>query len=185
MVALFFKIKKWGIEMLYLKIGTHAGTLDKIALGAGVFAGFLFGGWNELLTALLVMQALDIITGLLVGGKDKDISSSVMNAGIKKKVGTWAAIIMANTIDIVLFDSQPVAQTGIIFVLIGNEGLSLVENLGKLGVPMPDMITKYLIQIRNHSDKTEVKAGDLPANLIEKVVITQEDGIPQVLHKDK
>ncbi|WP_081835448.1 phage holin family protein [Carnobacterium jeotgali] len=71
--------------MLYLKLGTHAGTLDKIALTLGLLAGFLFGGWHELLTALLILQGLDIFTGLLVGGKDKNISSSVMNAGIKKK----------------------------------------------------------------------------------------------------
>ncbi|WP_051926199.1 phage holin family protein [Carnobacterium jeotgali] len=171
--------------MLYLKLGTHAGTLDKIALTLGLLAGFLFGGWHELLTALLILQGLDIFTGLLVGGKDKNISSSVMNAGIKKKIGTWIAIILAHVIDIVLFDKQPVAQMGIIFVLLGNEGLSLVENLGKLGVPIPEMITKYLIQIRSHGDKQEVKAGDLPASGIEQVVVVPEEGKPQILTKDE
>lgn len=171
--------------MLYLKLGTHAGTLDKIALTAGVLAGFLFGGWHYLLTALLLMQGLDIISGLLVGGKDKNISSSVMNAGVKKKIGTWVAIIMAHVIDIVLFEGQPVAQTGIIFVLLGNEGLSLVENLGKLGVPIPDFITKYLIQIRSHGDKEEVKVGDLPASPIEQVTVISEDGQEQILTQDK
>lgn len=171
--------------MLYLKLGTHAGTLDKITLTLGLLSGFLFGGWHELLTALLLMQGLDIITGLLVGGKDKNISSAVMNSGVKKKIGTWIAIILAHVIDIVLFDGQPVAQMGIIFVLIGNEGLSLIENLGKLGVPIPEMITKYLIQIRSHGDKQEVKAGDLPASGIEQVVVVPEEGKPQILTKDE
>lgn len=171
--------------MLYLKLGTHAGTLDKIALTLGLLAGFLFGGWHELLTSLLILQGLDVFTGLLVGGKDKNISSSVMNAGIKKKTGTWIAIILAHVIDIVLFDGQPVAQMGIIFVLLGNEGLSLVENLGKLGVPIPEMITKYLIQIRSHGDKQEVKTGDLPAPAIQQVTVITEEGKPQVLTKDK
>lgn len=171
--------------MLYLKLGTHAGTLDKIALVLGLIAGFLFGGWHNLLTALLILQGLDIVTGLLVGGKDKNINSSVMNAGVKKKIGTWIAIVLAHVIDIVLFDEQPVAQMGIIFVLLGNEGLSLVENLGKLGVPIPEMITKYLIQIRNHGDKQEVKTGDLPAPAIQQVTVITEEGKPQVLTKDK
>lgn len=171
--------------MLYLKLGTHAGTLDKIALVAGLGAGFLFGGWSELLTALLIMQGLDIITGLLVGGKDKNISSDVMNAGVKKKVGTWIAIILAHVIDVVLFDGQPVAQTGIIFVLIGNEGLSLVENLGKLGVYLPESVTKYLIQIRSHGDKQEMKAGDVPASEIQQVTVITDEGQPQTITRDE
>ncbi|WP_029276319.1 phage holin family protein [Carnobacterium jeotgali] len=104
---------------------------------------------------------------------------------LRKKIGTWIAIILAHVIDIVLFDKQPVAQMGIIFVLLGNEGLSLVENLGKLGVPIPEMITKYLIQIRSHGDKQEVKAGDLPASGIEQVVVVPEEGKPQILTKDE
>lgn len=141
--------------MLYVKLGTYAGTLDKVALSFGLIAGFLFGGWTELLTAFLMLQGLDIITGLLTGTKKEGISSSRMHEGIKKKTGSWIGLILAHVIDMVLFDGQSVAITGLVFVLISNEGLSLVENLSILGVPMPDFITQYLEQVRSHRDTIE------------------------------
>lgn len=150
--------------MFYMKLGTYAGTLDKIALSFGLMAGFLFGGWTHLLTAFLMLQGLDILTGLLIGTKNKDVSSSRMHEGIKKKVGSWIALILANVIDMVIFDGQSVAITGLAFVMISNEGLSLVENLGILGIAMPDFITQYLEQVRKHKDTIEYNTGNVPTD---------------------
>ena len=140
----------------YLKIG-EVFTLDKVLLIGGGLAGFLFGGWSELLTALLVIQALDITTGFLVGVKNKGVSSKEMRAGLIRKVGVWILVIFAHTIDTVLLDGQLVAQTGVLFAFIANEGLSLVENLGNIGVIVPESVTKYLAQVKNRgeSDNTD------------------------------
>lgn len=135
----------------YLKIG-EVFTLDKVLLIGGGLAGFLFGGWSELLTALLVIQALDIITGFLVGVKNEGVSSKEMRAGLIRKMGVWILVIFAHTIDTVLLDGQLVAQTGVLFAFIANEGLSLVENLGNIGVIVPESVTKYLAQVKNKSD---------------------------------
>lgn len=162
--------------MLFLKIGTHTATLDKISLACGITVGFLFGGWTELLTAVLVLHVLDLITGMMVAGKLNEIGSKEMNMGIKKKAGNWITLILAHVIDVVLFDTQPIAVTGMSFVLISNEGLSIVENLGNLGVYMPDFITKYLKQIRDEGDIAEFKFGEEPDKNIERVVIEDEDG---------
>lgn len=140
----------------YLKIG-EVFALDKVLLIGGGLAGFLFGGWSELLTALLVIQALDIITGFLVGVKNEGVSSKEMRAGLIRKVGVWILVIFAHTIDTVLFDGQLVAQTGVLFAFIANEGLSLAENLGNIGVIVPESVTKYLAQVKNRgeSDNTD------------------------------
>lgn len=140
----------------YLKIG-EVFALDKVLLIGGGLVGFLFGGWSELLTALLVIQALDIITGFLVGVKNEGVSSKEMRAGLIRKVGVWILVIFAHTIDTVLLDGQLVAQTGVLFAFIANEGLSLTENLGNIGVIVPESVTKYLAQVksRGESDNTD------------------------------
>lgn len=162
--------------MYFFKVSTHTATLNKISLVCGVTVGFLFGEWTELLTAVLVLHVLDMITGIMAAGKLNDISSIKMNKGIKKKVGNWIALILANVIDVVLFDKQPIAVTGLAFVLIANEGLSIVENLGNLGVMLPDFITRYLKQIRNGGDTSEFTLGKEPDKTIERVIVEDEDG---------
>lgn len=139
------------------KMGTHSHMLDRVLLASGVTAGFLFGGWSELLTAFLVMQGLDILTGVLKGGKNREINSRKMHEGVKKKIGQWIGLVMANTVDIVLFDKQPIAITALTFVFIGGEGLSIVENLGVIGVTMPEFMTKYLVQIRDSGNPENEK----------------------------
>lgn len=150
------------ILMYFFKIGTYSATLNKVSLICGMTVGFLFGGWTELLTAVLVLHVLDMITGIMAAGKRNEIDSIVMNKGVKKKTGNWIALILANTIDIVLFDKQPIAVTGMAFVLIANEGLSIVENLGNIGVYIPNAIKKYLKQIRDGGDAAEFTLGEEP-----------------------
>ena len=162
--------------MYFFKVSTHTATLNKISLVCGVTVGFLFGGWTELLTAVLVLHVLDMITGIMVAGKLHDISSIKLNKGIKKKVGNWIALILAHVIDMVLFDGQPITVTGMAFVLVANEGLSIVENLGNLGVMLPEFITRYLKQIRDGGDTAEFQLGKEPDKTIERVIVEDEDG---------
>lgn len=167
-----------GVEILmyFFKVSTHSATLNKISLACGITVGFLFGGWTELLTAVLILHVLDMITGIMVAGKFNEIGSDKMNKGIKKKAGNWIALILAHVIDVVLFDGQQIAITGMSFVLIANEGLSIVENLGNLGVYIPDFILRYLKQIRDGGDTSEFKLGEEPDKTIERVIIEDEDG---------
>lgn len=118
-------------------------------MGVGAVIGFLFGGWTELLTAILVVQGVDIVTGVLVGGMKKEINSKKMSAGVNKKIGGWLGLILAHVADKVLFDGQSIAVTGLAFTLIGGEGLSVIENLGVLGVPIPDFISGRFEQIQD------------------------------------
>lgn len=134
----------------YLKIGEGI-TLDKVLMVSGGLAGFIFGGWHELMGVLLVIQGLDIITGILVGIKDKGVSSTVMRKGLVKKVGIWVLVIFAHMIDITLFDGSMVAQMSVLFAFVAQESLSLTENLGNLGIIVPESVSEYLAQVKNKS----------------------------------
>ena len=103
------------------------------------------------MTALLVIQAADIATGVLVGGKDKDISSRAFFDGLKKKVGMWVLIILANVLDGTFLGGVPVLKSEVCTFLLAGEGLSLIENVGLLGAPIPSFVTQYLEKLRDDS----------------------------------
>ena len=140
----------------YLKMGSGL-QLDTVLLVGGSLAGFFFGGWHQMLTILLVVQGLDILTGLLAGAKNKGISSKTMREGIIRKIGIWILIVFCHMLDLVLFQGNMVAQSGVLFAFIAQEGLSLTENLGNIGVIVPESVTQYLAQVkdRGKSDNTD------------------------------
>lgn len=115
------------------------------------------------MTTLLVLNLSDIATGVLKGSKKHELGSRELHRGIRKKVGQWILIIVANSVDVVAFGNMPVAKTGVVGMLIGVEGTSIVENLAEIGVPIPESIKKYLVQIRQDSE------GNLPEEIDKKV----------------
>ena len=135
----------------YLKIG-EGFTLDKVLMVSGGLIGFIFGGWHELMGVLLVIQGLDVLTGFLVGVKNKGVSSKEMRLGLIRKAGVWILVIFAHMLDIVLFKGSMVAQMSILFAFIGQEGLSLTENLGNLGIIVPESVSQYLSQVKNKGE---------------------------------
>lgn len=126
--------------------------LQPIFAFVGVIVYYLFGSWIELMTVLIVLNTLDVLTGLMSGTKKRKLSSKRFYNGIKRKSGMWILIIVANLIDTITFSSMPVAKTAMCSYLIGIEGLSNLENLGKMGVPMPTWINKTLEQLKSDND---------------------------------
>lgn len=111
----------------------------------------IFGTWLPLMTALLVIQAADIVTGFMVGGKKKEISSATFFDGLKKKVGMWMLIVLANILDVTFLGGVPVLKSAVCTFLLAGEGLILVENAGLLGAPVPQFIKDYLEKLRDDS----------------------------------
>lgn len=126
-----------------------------VVASSGLLLSFLFGTWTPLLTALLVFQVIDIITGIMVGGKKREISSESFFDGFKKKVGMWLLLIVANIIDVTLVGGVPAMKSAVSGLLIAGEGMSLLENLTLLGVPIPKKVTKFFEQLKEDSDKEE------------------------------
>lgn len=90
----------------------------------------------------------------MVGKRKKEVSSETFFEGLGKKVGMWIMLILANIMDITFLGGVPVCKSAISGALVAGEGLSLVENLGLLGVPIPTKITDFLKQIQEeNSDK--------------------------------
>jgi len=122
--------------------------------GASITLAYLLGGLDNLVAAFAIFMACDYITGLMVGFKEKQINSYRAFRGIAKKVGMFTFVIIANQLDIVTGNEGGFLRDTMLWFLIGTEGISIVENIGKLGVKPPEFIIKALEQL---SEKGEDK----------------------------
>ena len=122
----------------------------------GVIAGivtYLFGAWDVAFQVLCVFMVIDYITGTMCGYVTKELSSQIGFKGILKKVAMLISIIVAVEVDRVL--ETDVLRIAVIFCLIGNEGISLLENLTKLGVPIPERLVNALLQLKGKGDEDD------------------------------
>lgn len=115
----------------------------------GIFI-FLFGAWDIMFQVLVVFVVLDYITGVMKGYVTGELSSKTGFKGIIKKMATIATVIVAVLIDRIM--NVNCLRTATIFCLIGNEGISLLENFSSLGVPIPIKLMEALKQLRNKGD---------------------------------
>ena len=126
------------------------------AIGAAF--SFLVGGVDKLISALLVFVALDYVTGLLAAWKTSTLDSKKGFEGIKRKVVMLLIVIMAHWIDACLFGVSTF-RSMVIFAYLGNEGLSILENLDRMGYGeyIPVVIRDKLAQLR--AEKSALRNG--------------------------
>ena len=128
-------------------------TIQFVFAGIGGWLGYFLGGCDGLLYALLAFVAADYFTGVMCGISDKTLSSDVGFRGICRKVLIFILIGIANIMDIQVIGTGSVLRTAIIFFYISNEGVSLLENAGHLGLPIPENLKTVLEQLHERSEK--------------------------------
>lgn len=125
----------------------------------GGWLGWFLGGCDGLLYTLIAFVVIDYITGVMCGVADKKLSSGVGFKGICRKVLIFMLVGIANILDMEVIGTGSVLRTAIIFFYISNEGVSLLENAGHLGLPIPQKMKDVLEQLhkRSESDESEEK----------------------------
>lgn len=131
---------------------------------AGV--AFLVGGIDKLIISFTVLMVVDYFTGVLVGGKERSVSSKRAYKGIKKKAGMIFAVILAQQLDYIT-NGEGLLRNAMLMLLIATEGISITENLGKLGVPIPQKLLKVLEQFTADSNQTDSTKAN-PSDKIKK-----------------
>lgn len=135
--------------------------LNALALAltsVGAVLGIFFGKINGLLIALIVAVIFDYVSGLLSAIINKQLSSSVGFKGIAKKVLIFLIVGIANLIDVyVLGGESAVLRTSVIFFYMANEGISILENAGECGLPIPTKLRNLLAQLKDKHDKGDEK----------------------------
>ena len=114
---------------------------------------------------LMVMMIIDYLSGMSVAWSEGTLSSRVGAKGIVKKVGYMALIVVAMGVDYLIYSGITAANIevgynmwfGLLVAvwLIINEMISILENLSKLGVPIPDFLTKIIKRLKNSAERKE------------------------------
>lgn len=113
----------------------------------------LWGGMDGLLFALLAVMCLDFATGLIVGGAQRKLNSEVCFRGLAKKMLILVMVALGHVLDAHIFGgSAAVCRSAVIGFYVANEGLSILENAGKLGMPFPKKLRQMLEQLKNEED---------------------------------
>jgi toxin secretion/phage lysis holin len=121
-----------------------------VAVG-GAAASYLFGGWSHLLTILLTFVALDYVTGFAAAAKEGKLNSEIGMWGIAKKVGIFAIVAIAHLVDRALGDAH-LFRDAAVFFFLANELLSVIENAGRIGVPIPPVMQRAVEVLRGKSE---------------------------------
>lgn len=124
---------------------------------SGTMATFLFGEWNNALQALAMFMLLDYITGVLAAymRPRSKLSSKRGLKGIAKKLTLISLIVSAHYLDLAI--GQNVFCLLLTYFMLGNEGLSIIENAAYCGVPVPAALKEKLEQLAQ--EKQEAKQG--------------------------
>ena len=126
----------------------------------GGWLGYFLGGCDGILIALLIFMTVDYITGVMCAINDKKLSSEVGFRGIARKVLVLLLVGIAHILDVVVIGSVGVLRTAVIFYYLSNEGISVLENAGHLGLPIPEKLKEVLEQLHERAEKGDVENGD-------------------------
>ena len=132
-------------------------TIQLIFTAVGGWLGYFLGGCDGLLYALIAFVVIDYITGVMCAIINRALSSAVGFKGIFRKVMIFLLVGIANIIDVQVIGTGAVLRTAVIFFYISNEGVSLLENAGHLGLPIPEKIKTVLEQLHDRAEKEEEK----------------------------
>ena len=120
-----------------------------LSAGAGAALGEYLGSFDSLMYALLAFIVTDYVTGLLCAIVERNLSSAIGFKGICQKVFILALVGVANILDVHVVGGGCVLRSAVIFFYISNEGISIIENAARIGLPVPKKIQAVMKQLRN------------------------------------
>ena len=126
--------------------------INKIQLifaAIGGYFGYILGGLDGFLYALIAFVVIDYITGLMAAIVERKVSSEIGFRGIFKKVLIFLLVAVGNIIDNNLIGTGSAVRTATIFFYISNEGISIIENVIRIGLPVPEKLKNVLEQLQH------------------------------------
>lgn len=132
-------------------------TIQVIFTAVGGWLGWFLGGCDGLLYALVLFVVVDYITGVMCAAADHKLSSEVGFKGICRKVLIFLLVGIGHVLDAQIIGNGSVLRTAVIFFYLSNEGVSLLENAGHLGLPIPEKLKVVLEQLHDRAEKDETE----------------------------
>lgn len=113
----------------------------------GLFS-YIFGGMDTLMSILLIFIVIDFISGFIKAWAKKEFNSSVFYVGGVKKIGILLIVVVATQLDLLVLGGTVILRTAAISYYIANEGFSIIENWGQLGLPLPKALKNALFKLK-------------------------------------
>lgn len=129
--------------------------IQAVFTALGGWLGYFLGGCDGLLVALVIFMSVDYLTGVFCAVSEHRLSSEVGFKGICRKVMILLLVGIAHILDVVILGEVGVLRTAVIFYYLSNEGISLLENAARLGLPIPSKLRDVLEQLHNTAEKKE------------------------------
>lgn len=129
---------------------TDITNVGKAVVGAaGGLLAYVFGPWDSLFFALVIAVVLDYLTGVAAAWREEELSSSAGFIGLLRKIMIFAIVALGVLVDGIMPELNGAVRIAVCTFYIANEGLSILENCGRLGIPIPDIIKKHLIKLQD------------------------------------
>ena len=128
--------------------------LRTLVAGIASIATFLFGKPDIWLMTLLAFVVIDYASGVIGAYINHELNSRVGFIGILKKVMYFFVVAVAHCVDVAT-GANGVLQNIVVGIMIANEGISILENCAKCGIPIPDKLLKALEQIKGDDNSTD------------------------------
>lgn len=135
-------------------------TLQLCFTSIGAVIGACLGGFDGFVIALIILMITDYITGVIEAAYNHSISSKIGYKGILKKILMFVVIAVAYCIDYFVIHSNGALRTATLFFYIANEGISILENISLVGVPIPKKLKAMLEQLRQNEVAPLLKGDD-------------------------
>ncbi|MBP2028684.1 toxin secretion/phage lysis holin [Acetoanaerobium pronyense] len=124
-----------------------------ITAGIGGFLGWTIGGIDSIANALVAFVVIDYLTGVMVAILERRLSSNIGFHGIIKKVMIFVFVGIGHIFDTKIIGDGGAVRTAIIFFYISNEGISIVENAAKIGLPVPEKLRNAILSLKSEEEK--------------------------------
>ena len=127
-------------------------SIQLIFTGIGGYLGYVLGGYDGFIYALITFVVFDYLSGVMVAILERKLSSEVGFRGIFKKIMIFFIVAIANILDVFLIKNGSVIRTAAIFFYLSNEGISILENCVRIGLPVPQKLKEVLEQFSEKGD---------------------------------
>ena len=121
-------------------------TIKTVFAAIGASIGYFIGGVDAMMKALLAFMALDYVTGVFVAILQKRLSSAIGFRGILKKIMILLLAGMSHIVDKHVIGSGDAIRSAVLCFYICNEGISILENAARIGIPIPPPLKTALMQ---------------------------------------
>lgn len=128
-------------------------TMQYVFAAMGGAIGAVLGGFDGFLYALIVFVVVDYITGLMAAVINKEVSSEVGFHGIVKKVVIFCLVAVGHIVDTQIICDGSVVRTAVIFFYLSNEGISILGNATRIGLPVPQKLKNVLEQLKEDDEE--------------------------------